>query len=308
MISGNECGGGFSDLFGLSMTGLLLFSMPIQISTLHHRVGTAKHAVVAASSQDVKPAIPAHLFMPPNPTPPGQPKAQSLGLPYVLAQRTTNYYHASASQGKNIELVARRLNGVVVQPGETFSYYQHVGPYTSQNGFGWGRAFDGDRIVPSMGGGVCQGASTLYSALLRTGLPIVERHNHGLTVPYLPAGEDATVAASAHLDFRFKNNQSTPILITSKAYPEKRFLTVAIWGKKPAPGIEVKHRVLAEYPYKTKRKVVPNIKEQKELFPGQAGGTVETWLNIHSKMGIIRKEIGVDRYQSSAHVIEVPAK
>lgn len=257
--------------------------------------------------ESVLEGLPVGLYLPPNPAAPGQEQARLLQFPYLLAQRTTNYYHASVSQGKNIELVAQRLNNITVQPGETFSYYHYVGPYTAANGYGWGRAFDGNQIVPSMGGGVCQGASTLYSALLRTGLPIVERHPHGLTVPYLPAGEDATVAASAHMDFQFKNNMTTPILITSAVYPHDRFLSIALWGKRPVPNIQVHHQLLTEYPFQTivhHEKGSSGYTSNRELEKGQKGGKVQTWLEVKTNHGWERRDLGIDTYLPSSRVIE----
>lgn len=264
------------------------------------------HASPTQAKEAVHQTIPVNLYMPPNPPAPGAVKAQTMNVPHLLAQRTTNYRHASATQAKNIELLAKRLNGVIVKPGQVFSYYEHVGPYTAKNGYGWGRAFAGGRIIPSMGGGVCQGASTLYSALLRTGLPIVERHNHQLTVPYLPPGEDATVAASAHLNFRFKNNQTTPILITAATYPKERFLTIAIWGAKAGPDIQVKHRILAVYPYQTLTERHRNTTHANGhvIAPGQAGVKTDTWLSIKTAHGLVRKEIGIDTYESSPRIIE----
>ncbi|MCL5116360.1 MAG: VanW family protein [Firmicutes bacterium] len=238
---------------------------------------------------------------------PGESQAKALKLPYLLASRTTNYFHAIPSQEKNIELVAKRLNGTVVQPGQVFSYYKQVGPYTAENGFGWGRMFVGDRIVPSIGGGVCQGSSTLYSAVLRTGLLVLERHKHGLTVPYLPPGEDATVA-SDYLNFRFKNTRTTPILIT--AATGNRHLTVAIWGASPGPEIVVKHRILAEYPYQTVTKYDGNLKpgESKVLAPGQKGVTVKTWLEVKTPTGTEIKDLGIDQYRPSPRVVAVGPK
>ncbi|MCY0877844.1 MAG: VanW family protein [Firmicutes bacterium] len=263
--------------------------------------GESRHpwTVAQFSQQEFRPDAPVIIE-----NVPGKSQAEALKLPYLLASRTTNYYHATPSQAKNIELVASRLNGAVVQPGHIFSYYQRVGPYTAENGFGWGRMFVGDRIVPSIGGGVCQGSSTLYSALLRTGLPILERHHHGLTVPYLPPGEDATVA-SDYLDFRFKNNRSTPILITAEAHD--RHLTVAIWGATPGPEIVVKHQILAVYPYRTITQRNPRLKagEQKIVAPGQEGVKVKTWLEIKSPSGVTVKDLGIDQYRPSPRIIEV---
>lgn len=234
---------------------------------------------------------------------PGESRAKALKLPYLLGSRTTNYFHASPSQAKNIELLAQRLNGTVVQPGHVFSYYKVVGPYTSENGYGWGRAFVGDRIVPSVGGGVCQGASTLYAAILKTGLQVVERHAHGLMVPYLPPGEDATVS-SDYLNFRFRNSRSTPVLITAQA--AARHLSVALWGATPGPQITVHHKILAEYPYRTIVRVSPSLKpgETKILAPGQRGVKAETWLDIVTPKAVIRKNLGLDRYRPSPRIIE----
>ncbi len=235
---------------------------------------------------------------------PGQDRqGQEVKLPYVLGQQTTNYFHASQTQGKNIALAAHRLNGTVVEPGKTFSYYTVVGPYTAENGFGWGRAFVGDRIVPSVGGGVCQGSSTLYAALLRTGLPIVERHQHGLTVPYLPPGEDATVAGD-YLNFQFRNNRTTPILITAQA--QNRHMTVKIWGATPGPDVTVHHKTLQTFPFKTIVRDNKSLKpgEEKVLAPGQQGVVVKTWIAIKEPQGTVIKQMGIDRYRPSPRIIE----
>jgi vancomycin resistance protein VanW len=247
----------------------------------------------------------------PNPVTPdlppvGQKIATQLNLIHLLAQRTTNFNHASASQTKNIELVAQRLNGTLVKAGQVFSYFKQVGPYTVANGYHWGRAFSGDRIVPSIGGGVCQGASTLYSTLLRTGLPIIERHSHSLTVPYLPPGEDAAVA-STYKDLKFLNNLSTPVLITASCDPNKRYLTIAIWSAVSSRKITVKHEILERYPYRTLQRHSPTVPpgEANLLFPGQLGVKVKTWLEIQTEQGVKKKYVGVDTYRPSPRIIEV---
>ncbi len=224
-------------------------------------------------------------------------------LPYLLGSSRTNYFHAIPSQEKNIELVARRLNGTLVEPGQVFSYYRRIGPYTAENGFGWGRMFVGDRIVPSVGGGVCQGSSTLYAAVLRTGLPIVERHHHGLTVPYLPPGEDATVA-SDYLDFRFLDNRTTPVLITAST--KDRHLSVQVWGASPGPQIVVKHEILQEYPFRTVQQFNPQLKpgETRVAAPGQPGVKVKTWLEIKTPEGTETKPLSIDTYRPSPRIVE----
>lgn len=239
----------------------------------------------------------------------GKAEASRHQLNYLLAQRTTNYHHASASQAKNMDLLAKRLNGILLRPGETFSYFKTVGPYTAANGFHWGRAFQGDKIVPSMGGGVCQGASTLYSVLLRTDLTIVERHQHSLTVPYLPPGEDATVA-STYLNFRFKNTHSTPVYIAATTDPGKKLLTVALWGAAPSPQVQIHHQILKIYPFHTitRQNAKLDDGEKKLLFPGQSGVKAHTWVELKRGNHVEKRDRGIDTYRPSPRIYEVGPK
>lgn len=236
-------------------------------------------------------------------TPPGS-GAHAVRLPYQWALVTTTYGHASATQAKNIELTATRLSGRELQPGQVFSYYAAVGPYTAANGYGWGRAFVGDRIVPSVGGGVCQGASTLYAAVLRTGLRVVERHQHGLTVPYLPPGEDATVAED-YLNFRFQNDTEGPVVILAAA-ADRRY-QLSIWGSVPGRHIVVRHRVLARYPFRTITRVDPKLPPgtTKVLAPGQDGVKARTWLEESTPAGPKLRDLGMDIYRASPRIVLV---
>lgn len=236
-------------------------------------------------------------------TPPGS-GAHAVRLPYRWAEVTTTYGHASATQAKNIELTAARLNGRELQPGQVFSYYAAVGPYTAANGYGWGRAFVGDRIVPSVGGGVCQGASTLYAAVLRTGLKVLERHQHGLTVPYLPPGEDATVAED-YLNFRFQNDTSGPVVIVASA-ADRRY-RLSIWGSVPGRHIVVRHQVLATYPFRTITRVDPKLAPgtTQVLAPGQPGVKARTWLEESTPTGPRTRDLGVDIYRASPRIVLV---
>ena len=225
-------------------------------------------------------------------------------LPYRWSAVTTTYYHASATQAVNIEITASRMNGTVLQPGQVFSYYEKVGPYTAANGYGWGRAFVGDRIVPSVGGGVCQGASTLYAAVLRTGLKVLERHQHGLLVPYLPPGEDATVSAD-YLNFRFQNSSDHPVLIAASA--GDRHYRIAIWGAVPGPHITVRHEILARYPFRTLYRTDLDLKpgQQEVMAPGQEGVKARTWLEVQTASGTRNEDLGVDIYRPSPRIVLV---
>ena len=115
----------------------------------------------------------------------------------------------------NLELVCRFLDGIVIQPGETFSYNDTVGERTVERGFLYGESFTGFSQSRSAGGGVCQGSSVLYVCALTAELEILERVNHGMEVNYTPPGQDAAVSWEGP-DFRFRNNTHFPIKITAE--------------------------------------------------------------------------------------------
>ena len=101
-------------------------------------------------------------------------------------------------------------------PGETFSYNKTVGSRTIEAGWKEGTAYISGKVVPSVGGGVCQVSSTLYNTALLANLDITERTNHTFTVDYVAASRDATVYYGS-LDFCFKNSRSYPIKIVASA-------------------------------------------------------------------------------------------
>jgi vancomycin resistance protein VanW len=226
-----------------------------------------------------------------------------MGSPVEMARYSTSFQHAIPSQAANIALVARRLTGLVVPAGGSFSYNRAVGPYTEGNGFGMGRMFVGDRIVPSIGGGVCQGASTLYNVVLLANLPVLERHRHSLVVPYLPPGRDATVSWDADLDFRFRNNTGGPLVLWGEALDRR--LTLAIYGRKAPPPVEIHTKLLATYPFRTLYRDDPRLPAGRTMVvaPGQDGARAETWVTVETPDGPVRHDLGIDTYLPSPRIV-----
>ena len=221
-----------------------------------------------------------------------------------LSRFATNFYHATPSQAANIALTAKRLTGKVVAPGATFSYAGATGPFTAAGGYGWGRQFIGNRIVPSIGGGVCQGASTLYNAVLLANLQVVERHQHGLTVPYLPPGQDATVTDSGGLDFRFRNDTRWPVILWAQT--QDRILTIAIFGRQAPPKVTLETTVLARFPFQTEYVRDPRLAagEEQVAAPGQDGVRSVTYEVIQWPDGKTdRRLLSRDTYRASPRVI-----
>ena len=112
----------------------------------------------------------------------------------------------------NLRLVCEILDGLILQPGEEFSFNDRVGERTKERGFLPAPAYSGDTLVNHYGGGVCQTSSTLYNCALLADLEITNRLSHGYVVRYLPIGLDATVNWGT-TDFSFRNTRNYPIML-----------------------------------------------------------------------------------------------
>lgn len=142
----------------------------------------------------------------------------------VLGSHTT-YYDPTESRATNVELAASRINGMVLKPGQKFSYSDSVGNRTRENGYVEGPMFVGGKEVPGVGGGICQVSTNLYAAMLFAGIQPTEHHYHGLPVDYAPVGLDATIAKGVY-DLRFKNTFDFDIVI--EAVAKDGVLTVSL--------------------------------------------------------------------------------
>ena len=138
----------------------------------------------------------------------------------------STHYKAGPS-GTNLQLAARNINNSVVMPGETFSTEKAIGPTTIENGFVEANTYVAGEVVPGVGGGVCQVASTLYNTILRAGIIPTERMNHMMKVTYVPIGLDATLADNL-IDLKFQNDSDYPMVIHSYAY--NGTLTIELWS------------------------------------------------------------------------------
>ena len=144
-----------------------------------------------------------------------------------LATKSTSLGGSSANRVNNITLAAQRIDGVILAPGESFSYNGTVGQRTVANGFREAGAYANGQVVQEVGGGICQVSSTLYYCTMVANLQITSRTNHYFSVGYIEPGMDATVSWGSP-DFVFVNNRTFPIKI--HAYVSGGMVTVEIWG------------------------------------------------------------------------------
>lgn len=157
-------------------------------------------------------------------------EAEELGIRERISTFTTEMGPSSTNRIHNVHLMAEYIDGTLLRPGETFSFNDSVGPRSEERGFREGQMIIGSLLLPSIGGGVCQTATTLFNNAWELGLPIVERYNHSFYISHYPMGRDATVAWGGP-DFAFRNDLDTGILITT-SYTDDT-LTFSFWGTDP---------------------------------------------------------------------------
>ena len=157
-------------------------------------------------------------------------EAEKLGIRQQISTFTTDMGPSSSNRIHNVQLMANYIDGTIVRPGESFSFNDSVGPRTPERGFREGQMIIGSLLLPAIGGGVCQTATTLFNNAFELGLPIVERHNHSFYISHYPMGRDATVSWGGP-DFAFKNDLKTGILI--KTSYTSSTLTFTFYGTNP---------------------------------------------------------------------------
>lgn len=136
-----------------------------------------------------------------------------LGLTALLAKGESDFKGSSNSRIHNIEIGSAKFNGLLVKPGEKFSFNQNLGEVDAVNGYRAELVIKNGKLIPEYGGGICQVSTTLFRATILSGLPILERHPHSFPVKYYnPQGFDATIYPGIS-DLRFKNDTNGHLLI-----------------------------------------------------------------------------------------------
>jgi vancomycin resistance protein YoaR len=162
-------------------------------------------------------------------------KANNLGIRELIGTGTSLFQHSIPGRIYNVILASSRLNGILVAPGQTLSFNDTLGDVSSFTGYKQAYVIKNGRTVLGDGGGVCQVSTTLFRAVLDSGLPVLERTAHAYRVGYYeqdsPPGLDATVYGPSP-DLKFKNDTSNYILIQTVVDPSILRLTFYLYGTK----------------------------------------------------------------------------
>ena len=226
-------------------------------------------------------------------------EAEQFEITTKVAGAITELGDSSSNRTHNVALMAEILDNRLVMPGETFSFNDAVGPRSPERGFLEGLAVVDGLLIPSIGGGVCQVATTLYDAAFAMGLQIVERRNHGFYISHYGLGMDATVAWP-DLDLKFNNNTSHPILI--RATSDASTMLVNLYSA-PSDGRVVVTSVNERYEIKPpeKRYLGDPFAPAKKVSPyvdGQDGFAVDVTRDVTRDGETLSHDVFVSTYAS----------
>lgn len=197
----------------------------------------------------------------------------------ILGSFTTYFDGSNTSRAHNIHLASQKIHQTFIPAGGIFSFNQVVGERTAEAGYDDAPVFMGGRLVPGIGGGICQVSSTLFNTALLSGMDIVERDTHFAPVSYIPVGLDATVAWG-YIDFQFKNPYSHPIYVIAEE--GAGYVTITILGaKEDVPqSVTITKGKEQRIPNKKIEKIDEAVKEETVEEAGHEGVSVDTTRTI----------------------------
>ncbi|MBZ9685284.1 VanW family protein [Clostridium estertheticum] len=142
-----------------------------------------------------------------------------------IASFSTKFESSSFMRANNIDISVRAINGKVLIPGESFSFNEMLGQRTRERGYMEAPVIINNKIESGIGGGICQVSSTLYNAILKTGIQDIGRMHHSVPSSYVGLGLDATVDWG-NIDFKFKNTLEYPIYIEARTQNKILYINI----------------------------------------------------------------------------------
>lgn len=160
----------------------------------------------------------------------GSNDADNLGIEKLIGEGKSNFSGSTTSRIHNVQVAASRFDGVLIKPGEEFSFVETLGPVDGEHGYKEELVIKNNETTPEFGGGVCQVSTTAFRAAIYSGLEITARKNHAYPVHYYnPQGMDATVYIPRP-DLRFVNNTPGHILIQTEIDIPAKELVFKFYG------------------------------------------------------------------------------
>ena len=228
----------------------------------------------------------------------------ALGITTRLARGVSNFTGSDAARANNIAVAARYLDNTIVAPGETFSFLDSIGAITRERGYKEGYVILAEQTVPGIGGGVCQVSTTMFRAIMYSGLPVVERNPHAYLIRFYeqggyPVGLEAAVFSPA-VDLKFENVTGKYLLI--KTAIDNGNLAISIYGPETGYNVEIGDPVVRNKKdsppdeYEVDPTLPPGSKRQVEV--AKVGEDVSITRTVRDASGnILRQGTFNTRYQ-----------
>lgn len=217
------------------------------------------------------------------------------GVDTLLGRCVTEYNVKNSERIANLAVGAHKIADNVLLPGQQFSVYNTVAPFTEENGYHNAGQYINAELVDGLGGGICQVATTLYDAVLESELQVDERYPHSMIVSYVDKGMDAAIA-EGYQDFKFTNNTDYPIYID--AYAGGGYVSVAIYGhesRSPGRRIEFESQVIETYKPGEERTIYDDTLPSgtTNVTDAHTGYYVEVWKHIYQD-GVLTDSVKIN--------------
>ncbi len=176
--------------------------------------------------------------------------AEQLGITELIASSTSYFAGSSEGRRNNVQVAASKFHGIIIKPGETFSFNEWLGEVSEEEGYDESLIIFGNETIPDVGGGVCQVSTTAYRAAFWAGFPITERWAHAYRVSYYeqggqPVGLDATIY-SPHVDLKFLNDLPYNLLIETYVNQNKSTLVFKFYSTSNGRVVEMEGPVVTD--------------------------------------------------------------
>ncbi len=199
--------------------------------------------------------------------------AEEIGIVERVATGESYFIGSPSGRDHNIRVAAAKFDGLIIPPGETFSFNEHLGEVTAEAGYDESYVTAGDELAIEVGGGICQVSTTAFRAAFWGGYPITERWYHNHRIGYYElggagVGMDATVYAP-HVDLKFVNDRPTPLLIETQIYDADHRLVFRFYSTDDGRRVEADDVVISD-----EQEPPPPLYRFDESLPE---GAVERW-------------------------------
>lgn len=241
--------------------------------------------------------------------------AEQLGIRELVSVGRSNYAGSTRARIDNIATALARFDGIIIAPGETFSFNQYVGDISPEEGYVSSKVIVGGRTIDGVGGGVCQVSTTAFRAAFYAGYPIVERYAHGYRVGYYEAdregvGMDAAIY-TPDLDFRFINNTDYHLLIETEIFPQRSEVEFRFYSTNPGWRVVKQDAEImnVQPPLPTQYEVNPDLSPGQSLQVDWAAEGAEvrvTRLIVDVNGNELRRDTFYSNYQPWGAIVQVP--